>query len=171
VAGVLDAARHPEMDVIHPLINLKGMGIIDGGVEEMLAAIREAHGAGMLVYAMKSLAGGNFVPNREEALRFIFSIEELDAVVVGMVTPLEVEWNLRFAAGRPIPADLARDTALSTKRLSIVALACEGCGECVEHCENEALSVVEGKATVDHERCILCGYCAPHCQRLAIRLV
>ena len=88
-----------------------------------------------------------------------------------MVTPLEVEWNLRFAAGRPIPADLARDTALSSKRLSIVALACEGCGECVEHCENEALSVVEGKATVDHERCILCGYCAPHCQRLAIRMV
>ena len=42
VAGVLDAARHPEMDVVHPLINIKGMGIIDGGVEEMLAAIREA---------------------------------------------------------------------------------------------------------------------------------
>jgi ferredoxin len=78
-----------------------------------------------------------------------------------MVTPREVEWNLRFAAGRPIPEDLARDTALSTKRLSIVALACEGCGECVEHCENDALSVVEGKATVDHERCILCGYCTP----------
>ena len=171
VAGVLDAVHHPEMDVIHPLINLKGMGIIDGGVEEMLAAIRQAHGAGMFVYAMKSLAGGNFVPNREEALNFIFGIDELDAVVVGMVTPLEVEWNLRFAAGRPIPEDLARDTALSSKRLSIVALACEGCGECVEHCENEALSVVEGKATVDHERCILCGYCAPHCQRLAIRMV
>jgi len=171
VAGVLDAARHPEMDVIHPLINLKGMGIIDGGVEEMLAAIREAHAAGMMVYAMKSLAGGNFVPNREEALSFIFDTPEIDAVVVGMVTPLEVEWNLRFAAGRPIPEDLARDTALSTKRLSIVALACDGCGECVAHCENQALSVVDGKATVDHERCILCGYCAPHCQRLAIRMV
>jgi ferredoxin len=52
-----------------------------------------------------------------------------------------------------------------------VALACEGCGECVEHCENDALSVVDGKAAVDHERCILCGYCAPHCQRLAIRMV
>ena len=171
VAGVLDAVRHPEMDVIHPLINLKGMGIIDGGVEEMLAAIRQAHAAGMLVYAMKSLAGGNFVPNREEALSFIFGIKAIAAVAVGMVTPLEVEWNLRFAAGRPISAELARDTALSTKRLSIVALACEGCGECVEHCENQALSVVEGKATVDHERCILCGYCAPHCQRLAIRMV
>ena len=171
VAGVLDAARHPEMDVIHPLINLKGMGIIDGGVQDMLAAIREAHEAGKFVYAMKSLAGGNFVPDRAAALRFIFDTPEIDAVVVGMVTPLEVEWNLRFAAGRPIPEDLDRDTALSSKRLSIVALACEGCGECVEHCENGALEVVDGKATVDHERCILCGYCAPHCQRLAIRMV
>ena len=171
VAGVMDAVRHPAMDVVHPLINLKGMGIIDGGVEEMLAAIREAHQAGMFVYAMKSLAGGNFVPIREEALRFIFGVGELDAVVVGMVTPQEVDWNLRFAAGRPIPADLARDTELSTKRLSIVALACEGCGECVEHCENGALSVVDGKVTVDHDRCILCGYCAPHCSRLAIRMV
>jgi ferredoxin len=147
------------------------MGIIDGGVEEMLAAIRQADAAGMFVYAMKSMAGGNFVPNREEALRFIFGIGEIDAVAVGMVTPQEVDWNLRFAAGRPIPADLERDTALSSKRLSIVALACEGCGECVAHCENEALSVLEGKAIVDHERCILCGYCAPHCQRLAIRMV
>ena len=171
VAGTLDAVRHPAMEVVHPLINYQGMGIIDGGVEEMLAAIREAHDAGMFVYAMKSLAGGNFVPDREKALNFIFGLEALDAVVVGMVTPLEVEWNVRFAAGQPIPEELARDTALSTKRLSIVALACDGCGECVAHCENEALSLVDGKATVDHDRCILCGYCAPHCQKLAIRMV
>jgi predicted aldo/keto reductase-like oxidoreductase len=171
VAGTLDAVRHPAMEVVHPLINYQGMGIIDGTVEEMLAAIGEAHDAGMFVYAMKSLAGGNFVPNREEALNFIFGLEALDAVVVGMVTPLEVDWNVRFAAGRPIPEELARDTALATKRLSIVALACDGCGECVAHCENEALSLVDGKATVDHDCCILCGYCAPHCQRLAIRIV
>ena len=126
--------------MIHPLINLKGMGILEGGVEDMLAAIRQAHRAGKFVYAMKSLAGGNFVPNREEALRFIFDIDEIDAVVVGMVTPLEVDWNVRFASGRPIPAELNQKTALSSKRLSIVALACEGCGECVEQCENDVLS-------------------------------
>ena len=40
------------------------------------------------------------MPDREEALRFIFDTPEIDAVVVGMVTPLEVEWNVRFAAGR-----------------------------------------------------------------------
>jgi ferredoxin len=91
--------------------------------------------------------------------------------VVSLLTPLEVEWNLRFAAGRPVPEDLARNTALFTKRLSIVALACEGCGECVEHGENGALSVVDDKAIVDHECCLLCGYRAPHGQRLAIRMV
>lgn len=167
MAGV----RHPVMEVVHPLINLRGMGIIDGGVEEMLAAIREAHEAGMFVYARKSLAGGNFVPEREEALRFIYGIDAIDAAAVGMVTPKAVEWNVRFAAGRPIPEELARDTAMPTKRLSIVALACDGCGEYMAHCENQALSIVDGKATVDHDRCILCGYCAPHCQKLAIRMV
>jgi hypothetical protein len=44
-------------------------------------------------------------------------------------------------------------------------------GSSVRDCENGALSVVAGKATVAHERCILCGYCAPHGQRLAIRMV
>ena len=154
-----------------PGVALGGMGILDGNREGMLAAISQAHRAGKFVYAMKSLAGGNFVPNREEALRFIFGNADLDAVVVGMVTPQEVEWNVRFASGQPIPAELSEKTALLSKRLNIVALACEGCGECVEKCENGALSVVDGKAVVDHERCILCGYCAPHCQRLAIRMV
>jgi len=31
--------------------------------------------------------------------------------------------------------------------------------------------VVDGKAVVDVERCILCGYCAPHCPMFAIRMV
>ena len=45
IQNVRDAARHPEIDVIHPLINMKGMGIIDGTADEMLEAIGEAHSA------------------------------------------------------------------------------------------------------------------------------
>ncbi len=171
IRGVRTAARHPEIDVIHPLINMKGMGIIDGTAEEMLDAIREAHSAGKFIYAMKSLAGGNFVPEREKALRFILSKEEIDAVVVGMVTPLEVEWNVRFASGLSIPEELSQQTALHSKKLNILQFLCAGCGECVSHCENGALSLRDGKATVDHSMCILCGYCAPHCEMLAIRFV
>ncbi len=171
IQSVRDAARHREIDVIHPLINMKGMGIIDGTAGKMLEAIGEAHSAGKFIYAMKSLAGGNFVADCEKALRFIFGREEIDAAVVGMVTPLEVEWNVRFLSGLPIPDELAEKTALQSKLLNIVEVACTGCGECVAHCENEALSMIDGKARVDHERCILCGYCAPYCERLAIRFV
>jgi predicted aldo/keto reductase-like oxidoreductase len=171
IQGVRDAVRHPEIDVVHPLINMKGMGIIDGTADEMLQAIGQAHAAGKFIYAMKSLAGGNFVPDREKALRFIFGRQEIDAAVVGMVTPLEVEWNVRFLSGLPISDELSRETALQTKSLSIVEIACSGCGTCVEHCENGALSMVNEKARVDKELCILCGYCAPYCERLAIRFV
>ena len=171
VQGVRDAAQNPEIDVIHPLINIKGMGISDGTADEMLDAIGQAHAAGKFIYAMKSLAGGNFVPDREKALRFVFDRKDIDAAVVGMVTPLEVEWNVRFLSGLSISEELSQNTALQTKSLSIVELACTGCGECVEYCENDALSIVGGKSRVDHGRCILCGYCAPHCERLAIRIV
>lgn len=171
IENVLLGAEHPEIDVIHPLFNKSGMGILDGGMEEMLGAIRKAHSAGKFIYGMKALAGGNFVPDREEALRFVFGIHEVDAVVVGMVTPQEVEWNVRFASGQPIPRALSEQTALHSKKLSIVDLACIGCGDCVERCDNQALSVMEGKARVDHERCILCGYCAASCKMLAIRMV
>jgi predicted aldo/keto reductase-like oxidoreductase len=171
IQNVRDAAHNPEIDVIHPLINMKGMGIIDGTADDMLLAIREAHSAGKFIYAMKSLAGGNFVPDREKALRFVFDQNEIDAVAVGMVTPLEVEWNVRFASGLPISEELSVKTSLSSKRLDIVDVVCIGCGECVAHCENQAISLVDNKAKVNHERCILCGYCAPHCERLAIRFV
>lgn len=171
IQSVLAAARNPEVDVIHPLINIKGMGIIDGTADEMLAAISEAHAAGKFVYAMKALAGGNFVPEREEAFRFVFDQANIDAAVVGMVTPLEVEWNVRFMSGLPISNELARSTTLQSKQLTILQSVCIGCGECVSHCENEALSIVDEKASVDHDRCILCGYCAPHCEKFAIRIV
>jgi hypothetical protein len=72
----------------------------------MLEAIGEAHSAGKFIYAMKSLAGGNFVSEREKALRFVFGQERIDAAVVGMVTPPEVEWNVRFLSGLPIADEL-----------------------------------------------------------------
>ncbi len=171
IEGVRVAGAMPEIDVIHPLVNLTGLGITDGARDEMLAAIGDAHQAGKLIYGMKALAGGNLVARREEALGFVFSQECIDLLALGMVTPAEVEWNLRWARQEPIAEDLAQATALHSKKLSILQFVCNGCGSCVEHCENDALSLVEGKSTVDPDRCILCGYCAPHCPLFAIRIV
>ncbi|NLE25799.1 MAG: aldo/keto reductase, partial [Clostridiaceae bacterium] len=43
IAAVRAAANTPEIDVIHPITNINGLGICDGTMDEMLAAIKEAH--------------------------------------------------------------------------------------------------------------------------------
>ena len=94
-----------------------------------MEAVRRAHTAGKFIYAMKALAGGNFVFEREAALRFVFSAQELDSIAVGMVTPSEVEWNCRFASGLPISEELSRRATVHGKHLGILRNACTGCGE------------------------------------------
>jgi len=159
VGAVRAAAQCPEVDAIHPLFNQTGMGIIDGGAEDMF------------IYAMKAMAGGNLVPTREQALRYVLAIQQVDSVIVGMVTEREVEWNVRYFGGEEIPEDLAEETSMHSKRLNILEFICEGCGACVEHCENDALFLEGGVAKVRRDQCILCGYCAPHCPQFAIRMV
>jgi hypothetical protein len=46
ICAVRAAADHPEIEVIHPLINRGGMGILDGSAEEMAAAISYAAARG-----------------------------------------------------------------------------------------------------------------------------
>ncbi|MGL5514308.1 MAG: aldo/keto reductase, partial [Sporomusa sp.] len=53
------AALIEEIDVIHPIINSKGIGITDGTVAQMLAAIQLAVDCGKGIYAMKALGGGH----------------------------------------------------------------------------------------------------------------
>ena|GEM_PF-3431769 len=67
---------------------------------------------------------------------FCFGQEKIDSVLVGMVTPLEVEWNVPFLSVLPIAAELARNTTLQIKRLNILEVVCTGCGECVAHSES-----------------------------------
>jgi aryl-alcohol dehydrogenase-like predicted oxidoreductase len=171
VSVVRQAARQGWLDVVHPLINMAGLGIIDGTAEEMLEAIAEAHSAGLGVYAMKSLGGGNLIEERAEALEFVRSRPYIDALVVGMVTTAEVEFNTRYFRGDPMPEPLAAKTGKHTKRLHVLPF-CQGCGRCVEACVNNALALSEeeGRPVVDREACVLCGYCAPACPMFAIRI-
>lgn len=47
---------------------------------------------------------------------------------------------------------------------------CNGCGICVEQCQTEALTVVNGVAIVNLDRCIGCGNCAVSCESNASQL-
>jgi len=170
VAGVRAAAREPEIDVIHPLFNCAGVGIRDGTADDMLSAIREAHGVGKGIYAMKALAGGHLIPRAEEALRYVLARPEIASVAVGMQSVAEVEFNLAIAGGRSVDPELRARLAEQRRRLHVEDW-CQGCGQCVERCPHGALSLVGGRAAVDPGRCLLCGYCASACGHFCLKVV
>ncbi|MEJ2040991.1 MAG: DUF362 domain-containing protein [Desulfosarcinaceae bacterium] len=58
----------------------------------------------------------------------------------------------------------------STVSPQVNAENCIGCGECVEHCSQHALSLADDKAGVDEERCIGCGECILICPNEAINI-
>ena len=174
-----EVARVPEIDVVLPIINKTGMGIIDGSAEEMAGAIEEAHNAGKGVYIMKAFAGGNLLDDRIGALDYVTSLAGIDSIMIGALRPEEVDYNARYFLGQEIPPELAQVTTGKTKRLVRIG-NCTGCGTCVEACPAGALSLPAGrrgrdeeedKVKIDHERCILCGYCAPVCPQFALRMV
>ena len=171
IVAIRKAAAHPEIEVIHPLINRTGMGILDGGAEAMAAAIGACHRAGQGVYAMKALAGGNLIVEARQSLRFVLGVEGVDALAVGMLSEQEIEANLALVGDGV--ADEATWQVLESRRrrLRIMEQFCTGCGSCVAACTNDALSLVAGKARVDDAACILCGYCAAACPDFMIRVV
>lgn len=170
VSVARQAARHPDIDVIHPLINRTGIGIIDGSPAEMLAALAEAQANGKGVYAMKALGGGNLLADREANLRWVLDRPEVDAAVVGILRRSEVDFNLYVARRQPVPEAVREATPVGSKRM-IVLHFCKRCGTCVEHCPNGAISLGPERAQIDPEKCLLCGYCAPVCPEFALRMI
>jgi NAD-dependent dihydropyrimidine dehydrogenase PreA subunit len=45
---------------------------------------------------------------------------------------------------------------------------CNGCGECLEICSVEAISLNAGKAMIDPDTCLVCGSCIQACPQGAI---
>jgi predicted aldo/keto reductase-like oxidoreductase len=164
------AAEIKEIDIIFSIINKLGMGIIDGSIDDMVKAISKAHKAGKGLYAMKALAGGHLIDQLEESFNFVRNIKGISSIAVGMVNQEELELNLKIFNDEKIPQELLTQKIKPGKRLFILSL-CKGCGTCVKTCPNNALSLENGKAVVDHKLCILCGYCNPVCPEFAIRLI
>ncbi len=166
VSTVRRATETPGIDVILPIINHAGLGILHGTRDDMVAAIRDASAAGKGIYAMKALGGGNLMDDVPGAVNYVRALPGIASVAVGMVSMVELEANLEVFEGRTITQSVPR----RYKKVYIQPV-CEGCGACVKTCPNYAMALVDGKAKVDVSRCITCGYCAPVCPLFAIRLM
>lgn len=159
-----------EIEVIHPLINFKGIGIKDGNLEEMEKAIQTAYENGKGVYAMKALGGGNLIGCKQQAFSYILSFPYTHSIAVGMKSYDEVIENIAIFEGRPIEPSV-EERLNNQKRVLLIEDWCAGCGECARHCRYGALEVKGSKSIVDPNKCILCGYCAGYCPEFCIKIV
>lgn len=165
VDAVFAAARMPGIDVIHPMLNYKGLGIINGDRDDMEAAIKLAHQNGKGIYTMKAFGGGNLLCEYKKAIDYIKGFEYSHSTAIGMQSTEETDMNIAaFSDNKP-----AVNEVLSNKRLHI-DYWCTGCGNCVKACAQQALSIVDNKALADKTKCVLCGYCSAYCPQFAIKI-
>lgn len=169
ISVVEKAAEVEAIDIVFPIINRLGIGIIGGTKEDMLQAIAKVEKAGKGLFAMKALAGGHLINDLMNSFDFVRNIPGVVSVAVGMVSTEELEINLKLFNNENLPEGLTGERK-STKTL-LVSRFCRGCGLCVETCPNNALSLADGKAVVNKTTCLLCGYCNPVCPEFALRLI
>lgn len=172
--GVLAALDYPEIEVIFPILNKKGLGINGGSREDMIEAVKKAKDRGVGLYVMKPLGGGHLIDDIPGAIEYLRELSLFDSISVGLKTPDEVDIMAGIFEGDIASIERAltvgRERA-GQKRLIVYEFQCERCGICVEACAQEAISIGEKSAVVDHDQCILCGYCAAECPRFAIRVI
>lgn len=169
VAGVRAGALQPGLDVIHPILNYQGLGIIDGQLNDMLEAVAFAAEIGIGIYAMKVFGGGHLAEKPQKAVEFVQRVPGVQAMALGMSSREEVDYNLLLVSGQAIPQEL-QEKVKGTKRKLYVAEWCQGCGLCLEACPQDALHL-ETIAVVDNDRCVLCGYCGRVCPHFCLKIV
>ncbi len=159
-----------EIDVVFPILNRTGIGLLDGSADDMLRAAAAARSAGIGVLGMKLLGGGNLLRDFRKAVEYGLSLDFVDSYAVGMQNEMEVDINVRLFSGEPVTEEIL-DTVRSRKRRLDIESWCTGCGACVARCGAGALRIEGGRAVVDGARCVLCSYCAPVCPEFAIRVL
>lgn len=164
------AARFPEIQVVHPLINYAGVGIQGGRREDMEASISHARTSGIGIFAMKPLGGGHLIADNRAALEYARTSPLLDSVAIGMQSIEEIDANVDFFEGNA-SADEILDRLHRRERHMMIHDWCEGCGQCAERCKQNAITIVDGRANIDPAKCVFCGYCARVCPQFCIKVV
>ena len=161
------AAVHDAIDVVHAIYNKRGLGVADGTKEDMEDAVRACYAAGRGIFAMKPLGGGHMCGDAAAALSYAADSPYVHAVAVGMQSEAEIADNCAFFSGQ---RDITFASA-GTKRKLMIHDWCTGCGTCVAACQNSALSLKDGKISIDQGRCVFCGYCGAACPDFAIKVI
>jgi aryl-alcohol dehydrogenase-like predicted oxidoreductase len=170
VAAVKAANKYKEIEIIHPIVNYRGLGIVDGTIEEMLTEIKVAHSKGKGVFAMKPLGGGNLINDYNKSLDFVRLKSYIHSIALGMQSIEEVIANINYFENKDTDKKVLESLKKQRRKLHIDKW-CEGCGKCISSCKQHALYLNNGRVNVYQNKCILCGYCSVKCDLFAIKIV
>lgn len=158
-------------EIVHPLLNLCGIGLLDGSADQMKSAVSEAALSGIGVFGMKMFGGGHLLDDFEKAARYALDMEYVSAYAVGMQSAVEIDANIAlFADKHENNLNMYRAGDSRSRRL-LVSDWCTGCGRCLERCASSALTLSDGKVVVDHGKCTLCSYCATVCRDFVLKII
>ena len=165
------AAEIDEVDVVFPIINKNGTGILYGTIVEMKQAIKLCLDRDKGVYFMKALGGGCLVKEYHEAVSFVRDISRAP-IAMGMVSRAEVDYNLAYFKSTPNEIANLPELVIEEKCFQIVEFLCKDCGSCIETCPNHAITkkAKEIKPKINPDLCLRCGYCVGFCPQFAIRM-
>ena len=156
-------------DILFPIYNNAGIGLIQGTAEEMKAAVEKAAANGIGCLSMKLLGGGNLLHDYLDAIAFGRQVKAFASHAIGMVKMSELELNLRVFNDEKIERREVRDLK-SSKQMMFFRALCKRCGHCATRCPNYAIKMINGQPEFDRSKCLLCGYCADACPEFAIRV-
>jgi len=170
VEAVRDSIKFKEIEIVFPLINMAGIGIQDGSIQDMLNAVKTAKMNNKFILAMKVYGGGHLINNAQKAFKFVNEIRDVDSIAVGMSTEEEILANISYLENNEL-SDNIINKIRNQKRTLVIEEYCKGCGKCAIRCKQNALEVVDGKCQVDMNKCVLCSYCAGECTDFYIKIV
>lgn len=170
VEGVMGACKYNEIDIIHPIINIDGLGIEDGTRQDMEEAIKYAHSIGKGIYAMKIFGGGNLIHKTQECFDYIKSVEGINSFAIGMQNNYEIDYNIKQLLGEKIQPSLYEKLDRQKREL-IIEEWCSLCGTCIEKCHQHALHMEDQRVKINKSKCLTCGYCGAYCPEFCIKIV
>ena len=170
ISAVKASLIYDEIEVLHPIYNKAGLGIADGTIEEMKLAIADAYKKGKGIYSMKPLGGGNLLDNAEDCIKFVLDDKNIHSIAIGMQSEEEIDFNVAVIKGVK-PSESLKSKLSNRKRKLLIDFWCEGCGACADACGQKAITIINGKAHVNEEKCVLCGYCSRYCKQFCIKVI